>query len=85
MDSKAHVMLRALKARRKLKEICDDFNISYKYCFEVSKGTRAPSWSLINKFLYLIPARYWFETPSTKFINQIKARLNNIDYTKLSV
>lgn len=84
MYSKAHVMLRAIKARRKLKYICDNFNISYKYCFEVAKETRAPSWSLINKFSYLIPVRYWFETPSTKFINQIKDSID-IDYSKRSV
>lgn len=79
--TKAIIILQALKAKRRLKDICRDFKISYKYCHAITQDLKKPSWDIMNKFLYLIPAHYWFEDATDEFVKKIKENIKE-DYTK---
>lgn len=79
--TKAVIILQALKAKRRLKDICRDFNISYKFCHAITQGLKHPSWDIMNKFLYLIPPHYWFEEATEDFLNKIKENIKE-DYSK---
>lgn len=70
--SKARIILKALIAKRRLKDICEAYEISYKFCHAVSKGNKTPSWDIINKFRFLIPVDFWFEKGNEEFINKVR-------------
>lgn len=74
--TKAVVILRALVIKRRLKEICKAFQISYKYCQAISTELKMPSYEFMKKFLFLIPANFWFEEADAEFLNQVKENLN---------
>ncbi len=76
---KAVVILRVLIVKRRLKEICSAFHISYKYCHAVSEETKKPSYNLMEKFLFMIPASYWFEEADKQFLFQIKEAMLDIN------
>lgn len=68
---KAIAILQALRAKRSLKKICDAYNISYKYCHAVSEEEKKPSYDLIEKFRFLIPADFWFDDADQKFLDEL--------------
>jgi len=71
--TKAVVILKALVIQRKLKEVCEAFDISYKYCFNLTsnKAKRNPSWDVMNKFRPIIPVDFWFENATQEFVDEI--------------
>lgn len=77
--TKGRVILKALIAKRKLREICNINNISYKFCHAVSEGNKNPSWELMDKLRFLIPTDYWFDTASNDFIEKVKETIRNKD------
>lgn len=70
--TKGRVILKALIAKRRLKEICGVYDISYKFCHAVSEGNKSPSWDLMNKMRFLIPTDFWFDEASKDFIDQVR-------------
>ncbi len=75
--TKGIVMLNALIAKRQLKYICRQIKLSYSMCVRVSEGYRNPSWSMMQKLLFLIPAEYWFEEPTEEFIRAANNSIQN--------
>ena len=73
--TKGIIILKALLAKRRLKEICESYDISYKYCYGVAEGNKNPSWDLMNKMRFLIPADFWFEETDSNFMEQIKTNI----------
>ena len=70
--TKGRVILKALIAKRKLREICEAQEISYKFCHAVSEGNKKPSWEFMSKFRFLIHAEYWFDEAKSDFIEKVK-------------
>ena len=70
--TRARVMLHACIAKRKLKSICEDYDISYKFAHGVAKGTKIPSYDLIKKFKPMIAPEFWFQEASGEDIKAIK-------------
>lgn len=75
--TKGTVMLNALIAKRKLKSICKTVKVSYAMCVRIAEGYRNPTWSFMNKFLFLIPAHFWFEEPTEEFIRLANESIQN--------
>lgn len=75
--TKGRVILKALIAKRSLKDICETYKISYKFCHAVSEGEKKPSWDLMDKFRFLIPTDFWFENASNEFIEKCKENIKN--------
>lgn len=73
--TKGRVVLKALIAKRKLREICNTYDISYKFCHAISEGHKKPSWEIMKKFRFLIPTDFWFDEASESFINEIRENL----------
>lgn len=73
--SKGVVILKALIAKRRLRGICTEFEISYKYCHAVSECKKDPSLDLMKKLRFLIPMDYWADDADETFINRIKENL----------
>lgn len=74
--TKGSVILKALIAKRRLKEICNAYDISYKYCHAVSEGLKQPSLDLMKKLRFLIPLDFWIDEANKTFLDQINKNLN---------
>lgn len=77
--TKGVVILKALITKRRLKEICNAFDISYKFCHAVAKELKKPSYDLIKKLRFLIPTDFWFDEATKQFVEQIKENVNKED------
>ena len=75
MMSKGIIILKALIAKRRLRSICMEFDISYKYCHAVSDGKKEPSLDLMKKLRFLIPMDYWADDADREFIEQVRENL----------
>ena len=75
--SKGVVILKALKAKRRLREICKSYDISYKYAHAISEGLKKPSYDFIMNFKFLIPTDFWFEKAEKEFIEKLKQAVNS--------
>lgn len=73
--SKGVIILKALIAKRRLRRICTDFDISYKFCHAVSEGKKEPSLDMMKKLRFLIPMDFWADEADRAFIEQIKENL----------
>lgn len=69
--TKSIVILKIFTAKRMLESICQDNNISYKFCHAVIEGKKTPSWDLMNKFRFLMPTDYWFDKATNEFLHKI--------------
>ena len=69
--TKAVIMLKALISKRRLSEICEAYDISYKFCHAVSEELKQPSMDLMKKLRFLIPVDFWFDEASKEFIDQV--------------
>ena len=83
--TKAHVMLRALAAKRQLSSISKAYAVSYKFSQLVSTGNVFPSMDLMRKFRPIIPIDYWFETASNAFKEQVREACLKEDDPNLNV
>lgn len=52
---KGKVLLNALIVMRKLKPICNAYEISYKYAHSLASTNKNPSWSFMNSIKDIIP------------------------------
>lgn len=75
--TKGIIILKALIKKRRLKEICKAFEISYKYCHAVSKEEKYPSLKLMKKLRFLIPMDFWVDEANSQFISQVKENINS--------
>ena len=75
MISRGVVILKALICTRALRGICEQRNISYKFCHAVSLGQKKPSWDLMNNLQFMIPVECWFQKADSTFINDIRKYL----------
>lgn len=73
--TKGKIILNALIVMRKLKPICDAFDISYKYAHALASTSKNPSWDFMNKIKPIIPPSFWFEDASSEFTEKIKDHL----------
>ena len=69
--TKAAIMLKALIAKRRLKKMCDNLDISYAFCYRVAEGEKNPSYELMKRLSFLIPVTFWFDEASKEFIDQV--------------
>lgn len=74
--TKGVMILRTLIAKRRLKEICDTFKISYKYCHAVASELKDPSLDLMKKLRFLIPLDFWIDEATPDFLQKIKENVN---------
>lgn len=70
--TKGVAILGALIEKRRLREICTEMNISYKYCHSVAANTKDPSLDLMKKLRFLIPLDFWVEEASMEFLLQLE-------------
>lgn len=75
--TKGVVILKALITKRRLKEICESCDISYKFCHAVSEELKQPSLDLMKKLRFLIPLDFWIDEASKSFIQQVETNLEN--------
>ena len=70
--TKGIVVLKGLIKKRKLREICEKYDISYKFCHAVSEGNKNPSYEMMKKMQSFIPINFWFTETNEYFIQKIK-------------
>ncbi len=70
--TKGRVILKALIAKRKLREICELNDISYKFCHAVSEGNKNPSYDMMKKIRFMIPTDFWFDEATSQFIEKVR-------------
>lgn len=72
---KGKVLLNALIVMRKLKPICDAYEISYKYAHSLASTNKNPSWFFMNSIKDIIPTSFWFDEADSKYIQSVKEHL----------
>lgn len=70
--TKGVALLKALIEKRRLREICTEMDISYKYCHSVASESKDPSLDLMRKFRFLIPMDFWVDEASMDFLSQLE-------------
>ena len=65
--TKAQYILLCIIAERKLKDICEQLGLSYKFIYAVGKGTCKPSFKAKQGLLPLIEPDYWYEEADEDF------------------
>lgn len=70
--TKGVALLKALIEKRRLREICTEMNISYKYCHSVATEAKDPSLDLMRKLRFLIPLDFWVDEASDEFLVQLE-------------
>lgn len=70
--TKGVALLKALIEKRRLREICTEMDISYKYCHSVASESKDPSLDLMRKFRFLIPMDFWVDDVSMDFLSQLE-------------
>lgn len=75
--TKGRVILKALIAKRKLREICENQEISYKFCHAVSEGNKKPSFELMKGLRFMIPVDYWFDEANSSFIEKVRKAIQD--------
>lgn len=70
--TKGVALLKALIEKRRLREICTEMKISYKYCHSVATETKDPSLDLMRKLRFLIPMDFWVDEVSEEFLLQLE-------------
>lgn len=77
--TKARAILKIFMAKRILKSVCKEINVSYKYCYAIASGDKLPSYNFMKKFMNIIPVNYWFEEITKEFLDKIT---QNIDTSR---
>lgn len=75
--TKGVLILKSLIIKRRLREICNTMDISYKYCHAVASELKDPSLDLMRKLRFLIPLDFWVDEASTEFYQQLQKNMNS--------
>lgn len=75
--TKGVAILGTLIEKRRLREICTEMNISYKYCHAVAANLKDPSLDLMKKLRFLIPLDFWIDEASSEFLEKLKNNSEN--------
>lgn len=70
--TKGVALLKALIEKRRLREICTEMNISYKYCHSVATEAKDPSLDLMRRLRFLIPLDFWVDEASMEFLSKLE-------------